>query len=174
MPSAARADLAVRLEAVDRIVEAHGLLGRRHRGALVNAAVVFLAAATEAFIEELYQEAAYRVFAGMSNREFSALFEQTSRRLHNASVVKIELLYFNLGMRWALRGLSWRGFSNETLRENWDDFFTTRNRVAHGARITVPLAALNRWRNMLERFVPIFEGKVATHIAKITQIPPPW
>ena len=168
MPSAASINFAGRLEVVDRIVEAYGLLGRRQRPALVKAGIVFLSAATEAFIEELYQEAAFRIFAGMSEKEFKALFALTSERLHNASVMKTELLYINLGMRGALRGLSWQGFANEKLRREWDAFFTMRNRVVHGANVSVPFSHLRRWRVIIETVVPIFEEKVANHTEVLT------
>src|SRR5262245_3471246 len=120
MPSAARADFEVRVEVVDRIVEAHGLLGRRHRPALINAGIIFLAAATEAFVEELFEEAARAIFTRMTPRQFDTLFRATSERLHTANVLNTELLYFNLGMPGALAGVSWRRFSNERLREDWD------------------------------------------------------
>lgn len=174
MPSAARDDFATRLDFVDRIIEAHSLLPRRHHMALVNAGVVFLAAATEAFIEELYEEAAGLIFAGMTEKEFKALFKATSERFHTASVQNTEFLYFNLGMAWALNGLSWRSFSNATLRKVWTEFFETRNRVAHGAHVPVTVAKLHRWRNMLERFVPLFEQKVATHVETMSKRRPSW
>ena len=58
MSSAARINFEARLEAVDRLSEARKELSRRFREPLINASVVFLAAATEAFLEDLYEEAA--------------------------------------------------------------------------------------------------------------------
>ena len=109
MSSAARINFEARLEAVDRLSEARKELSRRFREPLINASVVFLAAATEAFLEDLYEEAAALIFSGMTAGEYKNLFEETSKRFHTASVAKTEFLYFHLDMEWAFKGLNWLG-----------------------------------------------------------------
>jgi hypothetical protein len=174
MASVAQLNFGVRLDSVDRIIEAQTHLSRRFRTDIVNSGVVFLAAATEAFLEEIYKEAAELIFSGMTEKEFKAFFEATVKKFHNASLIKTELLYFNLGLAWALQGISWPGFSNQHFRESWESFFTTRNRLVHGALIAVPLSDLRRWRNMVERFVPLFENRLEGHVLATTNRPSGW
>ena len=150
-----------RLEAVDRLAEARKELTGRFQVPLVNAGAVFLAAATEAFVEELYKEAVELVFPGMTAKEFKAFFAETAERFHAASIAKTELLYFHLGMELAFKGLSFSGFTNDFLRSEWKEFLKARNRVAHGAHQIVSVRELNRWRKMLKGFVPVFESRVA-------------
>jgi hypothetical protein len=174
MPSAARLDFDARLGDVAKIIEAYALVPRTHRGALVKAGVVFLAAATETFVEDLFEEAAHLIFTAMSPKDFSELFKDTSERLHSPKVFKIERLFVHIGMRSALGNLSWQGFGNSKVRKVWDELMNIRDQVAHGQAVAVPLANLKRWQNMIERFVPIFEAKVADQVESLTGQRPTW
>lgn len=125
MSSAARIDFEARLKAVDQLADARRRLSRRFREPLINASVVFLAAATEAFIEDLYEEAAALIYSGMTLGECQKLFKETSVTFHTASVTNTEFLYFHLGMEWT-------GVPNATLRSEWGAFLKARHQVAHG------------------------------------------
>lgn len=106
MPSQASIELTVRLKDVDELVSAHGTVtgggqGRpaeRQGAAITRAGVVLLAAATEAFIEDLFEECAALVFTGMPQADLDRLFKNTSKRLNNADVHKCEMLFFNIGI----------------------------------------------------------------------------
>lgn len=114
MPSQARIDLNARLADVDELVKAHGLVtggrvgrpAQRQGAAVTRAGIVLLAAAMEAFVEDLYEEAAKLLWPNASAADRKALFNDTSRRLNNADVRKTELLFFNLGLPWVLGRIS--------------------------------------------------------------------
>jgi hypothetical protein len=183
MPSTANADLMLRLRDVAEIIAAHEALTGGGRGrpalrqgaAITRAGIVLLAAATEAFVEDLFEEAAGLVFVGMPAADLQKLFNNTSKRLNNADVHKVELLFFNLGMPWALRNMSWKKFSNPTLRADLNALIQTRNRIAHGDNTeALRLASLRRWKNMIEMFASRFETKVADHVQTTTGHRPAW
>jgi hypothetical protein len=83
MASEARKDLLLRLKDVDEIYEAHksltgGEAGKPPRGqgaALTRAGVVLLAAALEAFVEDLFKEAASFILASNTEEERQDLFK---------------------------------------------------------------------------------------------------
>jgi hypothetical protein len=81
---------------------------------------------------------------------------------------KTEMLFFNLGMPWALKNIRWRKFSNESLRDEINRLTVTRNRIAHGRGDSISLQSLKRWKNMIELFAPQFEAKVSAHILGTT------
>lgn len=182
MPSQALLELKTRLKDVDELISAHtavtgGGRGRpvmRQGAAITRAGVVLLSAATEAFVEDLFEEAAKLIFDIMPDDDLEKLFKNTSKKLNNADVHKTELLYFNLGMPWALRGINWRKFSNETLRKELNKLIETRGSIAHGRGQTVGLRTLRRWKNMIEMFAPNFEIKVADYVSNATGLRPNW
>jgi len=182
MPSNARQELATRLKDVDELIAAHAALtgggrgrpAQRQGAAITRAGTVLLSAATEAFVEDLFEEAARSIFAATTAADLDQLFRNTSKRLNNADVYKTELLFFNLGLAWVLRGLSWRKFPNETLRSELNKLVQTRGSIAHGRPENVKLQMLRRWKNMIEMLAPKLEEKIANHIAQVTGQRPNW
>ena len=182
MSSQARLELNTRLKDVDELIAAHtavtgggrGRPAKRQGAAITRAGVVLLSAATEAFVEDLFEDAAAQIFAGMPPAELDKLFKNTSRRLNNADVHKTEMLYFNLGMPWALHGIKWKKFRNDTLLLELNRLIETRGSIAHGRGGTVGLHTLRRWKNMVEMLAPRLEAKVADHVEIITGQRPAW
>ena len=182
MPSQAQTELTVRLKDVKEIIEAHVAITGAGRGrpaqkqgaAITRAGIVLLSAATEAYVEDLYEEAARLIFVGMSDDDLKRLFRNTSKRLNNADVQKTELLFFNLGIPWVLQGISWRNFTNATLRSDLDHLIVARNQIAHGRGQQINLWKLRRWKNMVEMLAPKLDDKVALHIRTVTGQRPNW
>ena len=182
MSSEALQELKTRLRDVDELIGAHKALtggkpgrpAKRQGAAITRAGVVLLCAATEAFVEELFEEAARLVFNGMPDEDIERLFKSTSKRFNNADVHKTEMLYFNLGLPWAVREISWKKFTNDTLREELDKLIAARNKIAHGRNNPVWLQTLRRWKNMVEMFAPRFEKKVGDHVMMMTGNRPAW
>lgn len=104
--SLAREELLNRLDDVEELVSAHSVLTGGGRGrprerqgaALTRAGVVLLAAAMEAYVEELFEESARRVFANWPEPDVDAFVEQTAGRLNNADAKKTGMLFFNIGV----------------------------------------------------------------------------
>ena len=182
MPSDAHAELQTRLRDVAELIEAHEQLtggnpGRpadRAGAAVTRAGVVLLAAATESYVEDLFEEAATHIFDGMSEDDFRRLFRNTSKRMNNAAVHNVDMLYFNLGLAWVLSDIRWRKFSNNTFRTELDKLVETRNIISHGRNPPVRLSMLRRWKNMIQMFAPRLEHKVAEHIEWMTEQRPDW
>ena len=172
MTSTALSDLSTRLQDVDELIMAHvaitgggrGRPGQRQGAAVTKAGVVLLAAATEAYVEELFEESAEFIFHELSREELDKLFKNTSGRLNNADTHKIEMLYFNLGLAWALSEIRWKKYSNDTFRKDLNRLIEARNKIAHGKNPTVRLSMLRKWKNMIEQFAPRFESRLAGHI----------
>ncbi len=183
MPSQARLDLELRLTDVDELIEAHGLItggrvGRpieRKGAAVTRAGIVLLAAAMEAFVEDLYEETAPLVWPGAATAELKVLFDNTSRRLNNADVRKTELLFFNLGLPWALGDVRWQKFSNVTFKKSLNDLVEKRNQIAHGNKKgTARLAQLKRWKALVKNYSIRLEAIVADHVEDLTGTRPNW
>jgi hypothetical protein len=118
MPSVARAELQIRLKDVAELLEAHtaltgggrGAPAERQGAAVTKAGVVLLSAATEAYVEDLFEEAAKALFAGMGEDKIESLFKNTRGRFNNASVFKTNMLFFTLVWHGSWTKLNGRNF----------------------------------------------------------------
>lgn len=182
MPSNALNELKVRLADVDELIQAHTIVtgggkgkpAKRQGAAITRAGVVLLAAAMEAFIEDLFEEAGNLVFAGLTADERKELYKNTSGKLNNADAFKTNMLYFNLGCPRILSGIRWRKFSNATFIQQLNKFVETRGAIAHGKRPGVTLPQLRRWKTMVGNYAPRLEIAVAEHVHKMTGAKPAW
>jgi hypothetical protein len=176
MPSNARNKLSNALKDVDELVKAHetvtgGGRGRprqRQGAAISRAGIVLLAAAFEAFVEDLFEEAADVVYQGWTVDERKAFLKQTARRLNNADVFKTNYLYFNLGIPWVFRDIKWQKFANKTLVREINEMVDTRNKVAHGRQPAIRLVTLRYWKRMVENLAPRFETKVSAEVKRLS------
>jgi hypothetical protein len=182
MPSTALTELKTRLADVDELILAHtfvtgggaGRPARRQGAAITRAGVVLLAAAMEAFVEDLFVESGELIFVAVPPADRQKLYDQTSKKLNNADTLKTNILYFNLGCPWILGGIKWKKFSNNTFVSSLNKLVENRNQIAHGKRPNVTLPQLRRWKTMLEGYAPRLESAVATHIEKMTGAKPAW
>ncbi|MEX1133602.1 MAG: HEPN domain-containing protein [Acidimicrobiia bacterium] len=182
MPSQSQIDLLARLHDVDELIEAHialtgggaGRPARRQGAAVTRAGVVLLAAATEAFVEDLFEEAAPLLWPSAPKSQLKMLFDNTSKRLNNADVRKTQLLFFNLGLPGALDEVRWRKFSNASFKESLDSLVTTRNKIAHGLQPSLRLGQLRYWRRMVGHYAERLDSVVADHIQSLRGKRPPW
>lgn len=182
MPSVARAGLEIRLKDADELIVAHAALtgGRRGRparrqgAAVVRAGVVLVVAAMEAFVEDLFEEAASLLFPAMAPDDLKALFRQTSERLNNADALKTNLLFFNLGIPWILASVRWQKTSNGAFKKRLHDLIQTRGQIAHGRAPTVSLAKLRGWRQMVGLYASVLDRLIADQLSRLTGTRPNW
>jgi hypothetical protein len=182
VPSFAKKNLLRRLRDVDEIVTAHFVLTGGHRGrpalrqgaALTRAGVVLLAAAMEAFVEDLFEESARLLMPTRTADELNQLFENTSKRLNVADVHKTNLLYFNLGIQWVLERIRWQKFSNKSFQKTLNKLVETRNQIAHGSQPGVRLQSLRKWRGFVLRYSQKLEEAMSARIRSVTGSPPAW
>jgi len=182
LTSQARLELETRLRDVDELISAHGALtggtpGRpkeRQGAAVTRAGVVLLAAATEAFVEDLFEESARLLWPKAGKRQLDDLFEKTTRRLNNANVANTQLLLFNLGLPWALDRVRWQNFPNATFKKSLDGLISARNKIAHGEQPGVRLGQLRRWRRMVAHYGERLERLLGEHIETVVGKAPSW
>lgn len=180
MPSIAFQELQERLKDVNELVKAHRALtgvgrGRRYEGAAITrAGVVLLAAATEAYVEELFDESADLIFAAMNQDELTRFKKATSGRLNNANVYKIELLYFNLGCLFVLKNIRWQKCSNDAFKKELNRFIDARHQIAHGKKPHLNLRSLLKWKDMIDNFAPRLQDRLRDHVEEMTGARPPW
>lgn len=182
MPSAALTELTNALKDVEELINSHVIVTGGGRGrpamrqgaAISRAGIVLLAASFEAFVEDLFEEAADIVYLGWTADERRAFIKQTSKRLNNADVFKTNYLYFNLGIPWVFNGIRWQKFSNPTLIREVNKLVDTRNQVAHGGQPTMRLASVRYWKRMIENLAPRFEAKVSAEVSRVCGRPTGW
>lgn len=179
MPSHARQALGIRLQDFDELIAARdaicpagaGKPARKRGSAVLRGATVLLAAAFEGFVEELYELAVGHVYAAMTARERAALIDHTSRRLNNADVHKVNLLYFNLGVPWIMSNpaIHWQKCSNNTVRTKLNRLIETRGTIAHGRSSPwVRKTFLRNMRDVVTRLADRLDVIVAEHIESRT------
>jgi len=174
MPSQAATTLAKRLADFDEILAARdhfcprgaGKPAQRKGAALLRAGTVMLAAALEAYVEELFDAGVDLVFAAASADDRKTLKKNTSERLNNASVFKVDMLYFNLGIPWVMQSpkLCWQKCNNASVRTTLDAIINARNRIAHGTATAVTKPKAKRWRSFTDQFPRKFDEVIADHI----------
>ena len=113
MSSRALEDLQRRLRDVEELMSAREKVvgtsrGRKWTGgAIVRAGVVMLCAAAEAFVKDLFDEAAGLIF-NMQDEEFKEFRRHTNKRFANIQPFYIDMLYFNLGLPFVLKDIKWQ------------------------------------------------------------------
>ena len=156
----AREKLNLNLSDVDELIVSHeqitgGGKGKPEKGkgaALTRAGIVLLAAAMEAFVEDLFKEAVPRRYPSMSEKQRKYLIEQTADKLNQANYDKTCFLYFNLGFPWVLEKVCWQKFSNNAFKKSLNQLVEKRNSIAHGNRPDLPLQRLREWRKMVPQY----------------------
>lgn len=174
MPSQAASTLATRLRDFDEILAARdhfcpkgaGRPAKRKGASLLRAGTVMMAAALEAYVEDIFDAGVDLIFAAATADERKSLKKNTSERLNNASVFKVNLLYFSLGIPWVTQSakLRWRNCSNASVRSTLDAIITTRNKIAHGTDAGVTKPQARRWRDFADQFPKKFDEVIADHI----------
>jgi hypothetical protein len=162
-------------EELARLLESDAARPLQRQGAAISrAGIVLLAAAFEAFVEDLFEEAADVVYQGYTDDERKAFLKQTAGRLNNADVFKTNYLYFNLGIPWVFRGIQWQKFANKTLVREINKMVVTRNQVAHGGQPAIGLATMRYWKRMVENLAPRFETKVSAEVERVSDRATGW
>lgn len=173
MPSDSLEALTKSLGDVDALIADHGIVTGGGAGApegkkggeLTRGGTVLLAAALEGYIEGVFDEAVDKLYASQAKSRRKTFKKERSGRSHGASPWHIEMLFSHIGMPWALDGIRWQKFNNESVRGSLEKLGKARNKISHGA---APKGAQIRevaaWRNVVERTTKQLDKKVAEHI----------
>jgi len=145
-----------------------GRPAQRQGQAIVHGGVVLLAAAFEAFVEELYEEAVDVVYAHADAGDIAQLKKKTSRRMNNADSCKVNHLFFNVGIAWIMkmRRIRWQKFSNRKVQKTLNKMVEARNKVAHGKNPGLRKSQATNWRSFVGRLADRLELTVADELER--------
>ena len=174
MPSTARTELTRRLNDFEEAMLARdaicpttaGRPERRQGAAVIRAAVVLLSAAFEAYVEDVFDAAVDLIYTTADPADIKAFKKDTSGSLNNASVFKVNRLFFNLGIPWIMQhtNVRWQKFSNSKVQETLGDIITARNKIAHGANKSVRKPTALKWKGCIERLADRIDAIVADKV----------
>lgn len=150
------------------------VLGGHRVGVSINrSCVVMLSALLQAYVEEVYKDAARRMFPHLAARpaDFDIYWRQM-KMWGNPSDANIKALFLRLGVADVFNGLSWQRTNTAAIKKNLEVLNIARNQIAHGApHLTVnqspyslSLAEVVRFRNFADAFGNRFEHHVASFI----------
>lgn len=142
------------------------LVDGSHEGRALNrACVVMLASSLQAYVGEVFIACSEKAFGRALNQNERKAYVATWSRWGNPSDENIITLFRRLGVHDVFDGLSWQGQATDTLKSNLDRINQVRNRIAHGAEITVDgqpyalrLNNITRWRDIANTFGERFEA----------------
>lgn len=174
MPSQARIELDRRLDDFDEIIDARdaicptgaGRPAQRRGTAVVRAGVVMISAAFEAYIEDVYDCAVDYIYQSATDSDRRSLKSDTSEKLNNASVFKINRLFFNIGIPWIMKHqyIRWQKFSNSKVQETLGKMISARNSIAHGGKTTVRKNTAVKWKKFTQKLADRIDLIVAERI----------
>lgn len=137
-----------------------------HEGRSLNrACVVMLSSSLQAYIGDVFLTCSEKAFGRVLNDDERKAYMATWSRWGNPSDENIITLFRRLGVHDVFDGLSWQGQATDTLKSNFNRVNQVRNRIAHGAEITVEgqpyalrLSNITRWRDIANTFGERFEA----------------
>ncbi len=135
---------------------------------------MLLAAAFEAYVEDVYDLAVDRIFVAATPEQRKALKKQTSGRLNNADVDKVNFLFFHVGIPWIMghRKMHWQKFGNDAVQKTLKRLVETRNSNAHGKPKAVRKPTAVAWRGFVARLADRIDEVVADRVEEKTSVRP--
>ena len=132
--------------------------------ALIRASLVFLVAALEVYIEELYKFAVSRRFPDLDEESSKRFLERTVARFNVPSAAKTDELFTYIGIPFITRSIGWQRMSNQTFKKKLQNLIEERGRIAHGEKLDVRLTSLRDYSSFVDKYVEVLEGKVRSHL----------
>ena len=171
----AKDDLEKALSDVDELIRAHEVLtggGEGGRGAPINrqgqaisrAAIVIIVANLEVFIEECFEAAAFKFYKPADPKGLAVLFSETSRKLNHPSLLKVDLLFFNVGIHHISGHIRWASQSNAGFKNKYNALLEMRGRIAHGRKPNVRLDYVRKCVAFVKKFAERLEANVNNHM----------
>ncbi|MDO9099762.1 MAG: HEPN domain-containing protein [Caldisericota bacterium] len=178
MSSVARQNLEAQLADFDELMAARdaicstgaGRPARRQGAAVIRGGVLLLSAAFEGYVEDVFDLAADLILAGYPHSVRKQFKKDTSGRLNNADVRKVNMLFFNIGIPWIMGHpkLHWRKFTNKSVQDTLNALIGARNSNAHGKPRSVRKTRARFWRNFIARLGDKLDEIVSDEVASVT------
>jgi hypothetical protein len=147
------------------------------RDALCKAALIMLSAALEAYCEDLCKESNGHLkehVGGLDNEDYKFV-DHAIQRSHGANNYHIINLFGLIGIPWiTYENIGWQKKSSKDIRQELRSLAVARNKVSHGANVSISEAKVLYWREFVFRLADRLEFVTGVHLARITKTPPPW
>ncbi len=124
-----------------------------------------LSSTLQAYVGDVFLACSEKAFGRVLSDDERKGYVATWSRWGNPSDQNIITLFRRLGVHDVFDGLSWQGQATDTLKLNLNRINQVRNRIAHGAEITIDgepfalrLTNITRWRNIANTFGAYFEA----------------
>ncbi len=143
--------------------------GQRVGASINRSCVVMLSALLQTHVEDVFKEAARRVFPALNaNPPAFDRYWNLIKNWGNPSDANIIGLFILVGIPDVFDRLSWQGTNNADIRRRFDEINQIRNRIAHGNRqltvnnvpFSLTLAKVITYRNLAFNFGARFEPHV--------------
>lgn len=189
MKSSAYLKLMVLLQELDLII---GCLPRRVRGrprqqlrlstnqkrdALCKAVVIMLAAALEAYCEDLCKacNSYLKSHLGGLDADDYKIIDRSINNSHGANNEHVTKLFSLVGIPWiTYESVGWQNKTPEEVRKQLRLLATTRNKIAHGAPVAVSEPRVRSHRDFVFRLAGRLEVISGRHLATRTSTSAPW
>lgn len=147
------------------------------RDALCKAALIMLSAALEAYCEDLCKESNNHLkehVGGLDNEDYKFI-DQAIQRSHGANNSHIINLFGLIGIPWiTYEKIGWQKKASKDIRQELRSLAAARNKLSHGANVSVSEVKVLYWREFVFRFADKLESITGAHLAEIAKAPPPW
>ena len=153
------------------------LATNQKRDALCKAVVAMLSAALEAYCEELCKEcnSYLKNHLGGLDQEDYKVIERSIQNSHGANNDHITKLFSLVGISWiTYKSVGWQNKTPEEVREQLRLLAKTRNKIAHGASVTVSEPKVRSHRDFVFRLAGRLESITGSHLADRTNTSAPW
>lgn len=140
------------------------------RNAILRAMVILIVARLEAYIEDVFEWSASRIFSDLNKDEIRDFYKQTSKRFNNPTTENINRLFLAIGISNVLANLKWRGCSSDVVMKSLNELVEMRHSIAHGKlggmvradrRFSVTATEVKKWLRLVENFFYVFEETVS-------------
>jgi hypothetical protein len=153
------------------------LVTNQRRDALCKAVVIMLSAALEAYCEELCKNCKgyLKNHLVWLDKEDYNFIDRSIQNSHGANNDHITKLFSLVGISWiTYKNVGWQNKTPEEVRKQLRLLAATRNKIAHGASVTVSEPKVRSQRDFVFRLAKRLESITGRHLASRTKTSAPW
>lgn len=138
---------------------------------LNQAAILLLSASLEAYIEDVFTEAAKKLLADKV-QSVDTLIERALSTFSNPHSDRIENLFASIGMPAVMSSLSWQKTSNVSVKRRLANYIKLRNQIAHGTQASIRKSTAVAFSRFVQNFADRFDDQIKQNVQSFTGSPP--
>ncbi|TLF45073.1 hypothetical protein FEI13_18550 [Halomonas urmiana] len=139
--------------------------------AINRSAFVLLCSHLQGFIDDLHKEAAHIVLNGRV-QDVDKTIKLIKPGNANPHVHIIETMFSGLGIYDLMQNISWQKCTNQTVRDRLGNYIRDRNKIAHGAQMSVSKDKVQQFKKYVETLSDKLDATVGRGIQGITGAQP--